>query len=62
VRTMWEIREVGCRRWVGSSDGVGAGSPAAAGSSEVDGVAMVVDQWWGSGGRSLGHRVERWGA
>jgi len=43
---MWEIREVGCRRWVGSSDGVGAGSPAAAGSSEVDGVAMVVDQRW----------------
>jgi hypothetical protein len=46
VRTMWEMRDVGWRRWAGPSDGIGTGSPAAAGSPEEDGVAMVVDQWW----------------
>lgn len=48
---MWDMRDVGWRRGAGPSDGVGTGSPAA-GSPEVDGVAMVVDQWWDWEGES----------
>lgn len=46
MRTMWEMRDFGWRRWAGLSDEVGTGSPPPpAWSPEVDGAAMVVDQW-----------------
>jgi hypothetical protein len=51
VRTMWDMRDAGCRGCADAEDD-GVGSPAAAvGSPEVEAVAMVVVVVGSAGGR-----------